>query len=301
MVLAVTVPWLVYNDTGILTISRTEMSGLTVSARDSLRQRQHTVHVVQTALPWVSGVLVLLGLGLLVWGAIRMKEAQGWEDREQQARTKQHEATVESLTPQERSERLQEAAAEQTLVESQAAVKQGVASDEGERVRVDPRQQRPPESSASEMRRVEDAVLARVSELLPPGYRLEAQVKVQSSQDLAVYLDGLIEASVADEPDVIVEVKVRTRAYGFASRRDADQLLGAMSRYEAITGKHCVGWLILVFNGDKDSWQPFREAAVKGLERALHPRARASVVDYADLESLVLPIIGPAGLSSVIG
>jgi|SRR5580700_1591640 hypothetical protein len=301
IVLAVTVPWLLYRDTGVLTISRGEMSTLTASARDSLSQRQHTIQAIQTGLPWFSGTLVLIGLGLLIWGAIRMKEAQGWEDREQQARTKQHEASIESQTQQERQKHLDEEATEQLLAEAQAAAEQhqppkAVAL----RPEVEDKLQRPREASVNMMRRIEDAVLARISELLPNGYRLKVQVKVQSPLELGVFLDGLIEAPNPDEPDVIVEIKMRANPSHSASRMAADQLLAAMSRYEAVTGKRCVGWLIVVFTGDRQAWSRFRSITKDDLSRLLPSGARATLVIDSELDSLVLPIIGPTGSTRVI-
>jgi hypothetical protein len=295
--LAVVAPWFVYRDTGVLTISTAKLATLTRSARASLIDRQHILNTVQDALPFVASALILVGLSFLVWGGVRMKEAQSWEDRSQQAQTRQQEASIEPQTPEEKELRQREAVAEEILAEVPATVaesssRQTVDDGQGGGQTPHPLTQALPsiQEWAQLARDIERDVLAHVASITPASLRFDAQVKVSSPDGVQILLDGLLH-SPAPEPDIVVEVKVR-RALGAAVALsvpiDADGLLANLVRFRGATGRDAFGWLIVVFAGD-DATPTQLESTQNQLSQRLLPFAKSTIARRDEIDTIALP------------
>ena len=302
--LAVVAPWLVYRDTGVLTISSAKLATVTHSARASLMDRQHILRSVQEALPFVAGALFALGVGLLVWGGLRMKEAQTWEDRTLRAQTRQHEASVEPQTSEDKELRQHQAQAEEILAEVPAAVAGELSDTEpSDGARLGPQRFNALTGDsirdwAKVAREVEREVFDRIALITPPPLRFDAEVKVRSPDWGQILLDGLIRSSGV-APDLVVEVKVRSGPLGAATRMDADALIANLVRYRAATGRAGFGWLILVFTGDEAEWERFRLDNDGRLRRLLATYATYSVVRQDQIDTLELPLqpeVTPVGV-----
>jgi hypothetical protein len=69
VIAAVVLPGLVLRETGVLRISRKELSGLTSIARNELERRQRIARTAGTAAPYVGALFFVLGGALLIYGA----------------------------------------------------------------------------------------------------------------------------------------------------------------------------------------------------------------------------------------
>ena len=78
--LAFGVPWLILREDGSLTIPEEEVDQLTPAAQEIIRDRQEWIDRLQSLLPYWATGLTVAGVGLLVWGAIRLHERQAVDD-----------------------------------------------------------------------------------------------------------------------------------------------------------------------------------------------------------------------------
>lgn len=252
-----------------------------------MEERQHFIEGVQEWLWIFVLLLLLLGLVLLVVGMRRMKAQQEWEDRQLRAQAKQAEASIEPESERERAERLakeaaavvrEEQPAEPTATEVESGSTPTREPDAADRTRV---------RRAEIMRdaaEVERKVLKRVEQDKPAGYRFLRNAKVVSRRTgVSMFVDGLLECETGTQPDVLIEIKL-TSAPRRAVRNYTDQMLAALSRYGALTGREAVGWLICVVD-DRVQDQDVREAE-DWLSHYLGPSGRVTVVRRRDIPKM---------------
>ena len=99
MGVALILPYFYFRGNDTLLIDEAELERLTPVARDAIGG----ANAIAALEPYVLGlavVLFLLGVALLIWGALRLHGVQAWEDREAEARAQKAVADVRDLTPQ---------------------------------------------------------------------------------------------------------------------------------------------------------------------------------------------------------
>lgn len=145
------------------------------------------------------------------------------------------------------------------------------------------------EARLRETANAEEAVLARIAEIVPPLYDLESKVVV-SDGDRRLFLDGLLISEIDQLPDVVVEVKyVRKGIVDMARRiREAKaQLLDHLTAYRRTS----IGWLIVVTEGPlPERRREIEEGIAKEVVPGPHLALRLSIVTLDDLDSLRPPI-----------
>lgn len=76
----VTAPWLLLREDRALLLSQSELEGLSPTAAAVIRDRQDLIQRLQSVSPWFTAGMVLIGLGLLCWGARRLYLRQKVDD-----------------------------------------------------------------------------------------------------------------------------------------------------------------------------------------------------------------------------
>lgn len=97
-------------------ISQTDMIALSDYSLQSLEQKNVYIKFFIEVFPYISGLLILLGLGAFFWGIYKWKKNQDLEDAILDSNKKKAEKELEQMTP---SEILQKAAKESGIVNMQ--------------------------------------------------------------------------------------------------------------------------------------------------------------------------------------
>lgn len=288
--LALVGPWLFYRDMGALTITSARLGTLTPTARRVLTDRQAVVHTIQGVMPYVAVATALAGLILLIWGAKRMKEAQGWEDRSLRAGTREIESRVEPQTQEEKEQR--EQATDAANVLSETPIREPGSGDGEPSVgpsvtRTIPLPQLP---NTDDLRRAKDAVLDHLRNLDIAGFGFQSEVKVVAQGRTAVLLDGLFTAETRDTSDIVVEVRAKSSRFPFLIPSfDTDRVIASVAQYSAATGRPAIGWLVVVLLAE-DIEQADLAQDQGRLERALQQFGTASVIRLDGVGDLNVPL-----------
>jgi hypothetical protein len=310
---ALGVPWLVYRDTGPLTLSEATLATLTPTARDALTQRQATIKEFQNILPWACVIVAFSGVVLVFSGGKRMRDAQHWEDRGLRARTQREEASIRPQTSEERQRRMAEDLAEQqipmvksnmappTSGSTTATLAKPGAQDEGSQVvspminshpseaqltfttRMSPRRSASP--SLREAWDIDREILARLAAITPDSYVLHKEVGVSRGES-QILMDGLLRSKQPTSPDVLIEIKT-FRGFSSGWARLPDLVLAAVVRYRDMTERSCVGWLIAVTDDDNS----FPIKSLSRMRDRLGRYGSITLIRREEIDSLALPDI----------
>jgi hypothetical protein len=282
-------PLFIYKETAALRIGQRELDGLTPTAQHVIRNRQNRMNEIDGATPIVAALTVLGGVLLLFVGARGMKALQHLEFRTASALVAEAEAKIAPQSPAETEQQVRE---EAELVE---AVDRAVADRPGsdtahQAVEPDQAAIRDPVSRSAQLHRryreTEERVLSTLANKQSSKYTFRQHVAITSgTRDFSkILLDGVFTSRKPADPDVIVEVKIA--ASGTVIKLGADQLLAAITRYEATTGRHAQGWLIVVIDQTRERRRREREA-----QALLGDRATATVLSSAEIPALELMAI----------
>jgi hypothetical protein len=292
--LAIAVPALILRDSGVLRISQRELSGLTPVARQELERRQRLSRDLgEKAWPLGAG-FALVGLALLVYSLPRLRKQEAKLERRsdlelEQLLGQQGEAERdEILTREAREEVLASAAASLPDDGSVGETNVGNHIDRGEgepAARVpNPDLMAALEASLAavkgDVQQIEDAVLDRLEAIVPRWFRMRRFPRVGTLR-----LDALLSSEVDQLPDVVVEVKALSdRELGPRARDAADRGIALAARYQALTGRSALAWVIVVLSTDA---QPALSDAPVGTD--LPDTVEVSVIRRDELDRLTLP------------
>jgi len=283
---ALLVPYFYFHDTETLRIPKAELKGLTPVSREALETRQRRQAGLED---WVLGFAVVLaggGFGFLWFGGRRLRTAQGKEDAAVDRKAKRDDVEIEQMSQAEVEEKREVQARES--VEQEAVSKQV----EPPPFAAAPAQKNPADQRYRENReaiqRIEGRIKDSLPQAIPEQYEFLNDVKtVRGSQQLR--LDGLFRAHSREGTDVLLELKVTRRAtsVGMVGRSASDQLLALILRYQQVTIRKCLGWLVLVIQEDAEAHPSVDLAALeKRLNEALLDMAKASILREHELDRL---------------
>lgn len=262
-------PALVLRETGVLTISKHELDGLTPVGRAELLRRQHVETSVARAAPFGGLALFVGGVLLILYGAPGLRR----QEQVEQARSSVELDKLRSeLEPQSESERRASLEADIDEDTVEATMSPGVPV-------LVPGRPRPTSIDEGELgerirraREIEEAVLERIATLVPPHYELHRNVVVADSGARRLSLDGLLISTRDGDPDVVLEIKSRSvRSQVPPNPRPAvSDVLLALTRYRARVGRRAVGWLVFVIDeADRSRFSRVMEAFAEELREDL--------------------------------
>jgi hypothetical protein len=268
------VPWLFMRETKVLSISQTDLNGLTPRGRHVLEDRQDLIDALQPVAPWFSLLFVSLGGASLALGMKRMRLQQQWQDRQLQAETRKAEASIEEQSEEQQEERVRE----EVETDRELAPAELATGDLAQRPPIDRSR------AIAATRAIETEVLNLIESRKSDAYDFVSHPRIRGSgSDLL--MDGLLR-NLSGGVDVVVEVKRQQRANLHLPQIVADQLLSRVARYEAITGRKAVGWLVLVIDGEANDEDMAR--LHDRLEDSLRPLGHADVIPRDNLDSLIV-------------
>lgn len=242
---AFVVPALVLRDTGVLTISKQELSDLTPSGRTELLRRQRVDANVARVAPFVGLALLLGGTALIFYGAPALRR----QEQVEQARSSAELDKLRSeIRPQSESERRAGIKADLDQDVAEATTSPAIPT-------LIPEPRRSPDSDSymdERLRRateVEDAVLERIASITPHHYELHRNIMVADA-DGRLPLDALLISARTHLPDIVVEIKSRAQKSQFLPnpRPAVSDALLAVTRYRGRAGRPATGWLIYVID-----------------------------------------------------
>lgn len=261
-------PYFYFHNNDPLLVSTKELRGLTISERETIVGRQHTIAWLEAPILGASLALLIGGGICLVVGGRRLHATQLKEDKAMDRQALREEAAIEDQTEDEREDRLNMQARE--AAKSQDASKH-----------VDFQQSR----------RVVDRAEERLDESLQGEdfgpYEFLADVKIVGGRpEHQIAIDGLFSANLQGIPDVLLQRRPvlynperRTTRYG-------DTMLALLARYRQLTGKEVVGWLVIILSHQAKSLSPIaREGLRAEFDRALAGLGHATVLDEDQLNA----------------
>lgn len=266
VVLALVLPWLAFRETDALRISESELRGLTSNARASILDRQETARWVNEK-SWVCFLLLIPGVVMVVLGGRGLRRQQSVDEQRARAEAQKAEHEAEAtVVPQDERDREEALSADAIVEAPQQAVRADVTIEapaaEATATAPEPtattERDREAERRSARQRReeLEERVLVRVGAVVPTGYSFQPEVKV-FREAARLLLDGLMQAPQGQR-DILVDIRVVT-GFGAFQRLAIDQALANNVRYERITGREAVTWLIVILD------EPLPEDAVRRL------------------------------------
>lgn len=298
LVAALVIPYFYFRNTDILTIPTSDLRAMSSRGRDAVLGRQSAIADLE---PWVVGgasLLALSGFVLLVLGGARLKAAQESEDEETELRKDRARLEMNSLSPEERAEKVVEKAREgqQTEPGAQAltpkeATRPHDANRDTETQAGHPTVGEDLRRRREAVERIENAIDEAFQTSTVPTHRLKLQVKISSTVD-AIQLDGVFKARDEGQPDVVLKTRVvfDPSFIPKTARMVADELIAQSSRYQAMTHRAAEGWLVAIVPAESEgNLKPKTlDEATKSLNAALGILGKASVVREAKLDDLPL-------------
>lgn len=105
---------LVLRETQVLQIKEADLRAYTPLARKELQRRQAVARDVAAAAPWVGSVMLLAGIGMLIYAVPRLRRQESAEDEKLNAELQKLKREVEPQNEQERRTRIEAEVAEAT-------------------------------------------------------------------------------------------------------------------------------------------------------------------------------------------
>lgn len=289
---ALVVPYFYFRSTDTLETPASRLDGMTPTGRDALLDRQHAIVSLEVWVVAAAIALALVGAVLVVWGGFRLRAAQESDDEEAALRKKRAELEVEEMTPDEKAEQASEKARTEVAQEVTAGGSAPRETEEAGGSEAGPVQRAALDSWQNRIREI-NRISTRIEEIFSKtdilGHDLKWQVRIGSASD-SVRLDGVFESTGGQVRDVVLEtrVSVEPRSLRKNARNIANDLIGKLARYQAITGRPCEGWLVVVVPDESESalMPDGHGRAMDSLRSAMGSFGDVSLTYERDLESL---------------
>ncbi len=273
-VAAVVVPALILRETDVLLVPERDIEELTKVGRQEITSRQETSHDLGVAAPFIFGVLLVGGVGLIIYGLPRLKRQ---EDKAEEKESMELSKLRSELKPQ--SEEEQQAQLFATVEEDEKPLRPAFGAPPAE-----PTAPRDPRARMHRALEVEEQVLDRIEALAPPAYEFKRRVKATGAPNLLV--DGVLLSTVDQLPDFVIEIKLGGRYLDKNLRNRLADVLLRLTSYRNHFGRNTKGWLIFVLEEPLSAAQ--RDQI---LERAsdVDREIVVSLVNLEDISQLELP------------
>ncbi len=282
------IPYFYFRSTTVLTVSSAELHEMTPTGRSAIAGRQDAIASLEIWVIGAAAIIGVIGLLLLVTGALRLKSAQEREDEESDLKQRRARLEFEEMSPAEKEEKDTERAAVE--VEEEGESPAPVPRAEGE-----PAVTRSGTSFFRAWRR-RTAVIRRISTEVEKTFRgreigpynFKWQVRVGSSNE-EVRLDGVFEATDARYRDVVLRIRVTPdpSILSKTAHSTSDDLIATLGRYEKLAGRRANGWIVAVIPSDAE-----RKAAqvelegAESLRKAIGTWGEVTLVDEDEIEEL---------------
>lgn len=199
IVLAVVAPWLFLREPFDLQLEAGKLDGLTEGARSLILYRQQVTIALVRSVPWISGVLLLLGSTSLVAGLLGWKRSQGVLDRKQLADLVRVEKEIEKMSDEALKRKQESENVEGEVPERKKAPDQhGVGPPPIDELK--PKVERP---RTNRYGRVESLLIDRLGVCLQDDYFCQDHRQIGRAQ-----FDLVLRAKNENADDLVVEVKV---------------------------------------------------------------------------------------------
>ncbi len=129
----------------------------------------------------------------------------------------------------------------------------------------------------------EEKVLARLVEVAPPGYEVRTQVRLANA---SLKFDAVLLSEVDQLDDVVVEIKYSQNLRQMIGSRLA-QTASTLMRYQSLTGRRSIAWLILVVEETVEGSDFLR--TLDRVRKEYGAQLRVSVVKVDDIAALQVP------------
>jgi hypothetical protein len=227
-----------------------------------------------------------------VFGGRRLRSAQASEDKEIERRAKREDFEFQQLSSEEVDEKRDEQARE--------AMSEGGSDDRPEPPKAEPTAptpaapQHPPTRSQPSYRESRDAVTRieeKVKMVLKEGqigrYEFAADLKIIGNDAQQLRLDGLFTPGFDGGQPVVLELKLAPRRFPVPTRMLLDSTLSQLVRFNAMTGRSAVCWLLLAMpEGAEQVPDEEIERAERRLTSGMFGLGRATFVDEANLSQI---------------
>jgi hypothetical protein len=282
LIAALVVPGLILNDTGVLHISRRELSGYTTVARAELERRQRIARTAGHVAPFAGILFLVLGGGLIIYGATRLKRQEDASEERSSVELAKLRAEIRPQSEEEHKERLKESVEDELQAEALVQSRSSSAvTESGTAKRGSLREY------MSLARDVEQRVLPHLATIAPPDYELRQQIVVgERGSRYVLALDGLLVSRVDRLPDIVVEIKLARANVRQNARNRIDEAAAILMRYRAQRSRRAIMWLIIV------TTVPVRDedhSFVAQLASAFRDDMRISLVRIDEIPGLTLP------------
>ena len=184
------IPWVLQRGSEDLLLSQEDIAKLAPTAQKVIAQRQDWLSFSSVAGPWISIILVFVGMLVIRRGLMGWQERQIVADTRAKVALKREETELERLTPEQVEQKL-EAEVDEVIETSSTEMNPQV-----ERVEV-----------LDRFRRIDQAVIGAVAVATPTTHRLLAGVRLGGPPGLSFELDALVRSEDRVHNDVAVEVK----------------------------------------------------------------------------------------------
>jgi len=104
--LAALLPYLYFKEDFGLYIAQDVIKKLSPSIQEVIRSKQEKLIIIQSALPWISGILFIIGIISTILGLIRWFKRQAKIDEKFDKELVKLELEIQSLTPEEKEEKV---------------------------------------------------------------------------------------------------------------------------------------------------------------------------------------------------
>jgi hypothetical protein len=303
MVAALVIPYFYFRETGVLRISQGELHGLTPSSRGTLEARQERIGDLEIPAVVVSALLAFGGATALVFGGRRLRVAQRKEDEAIDRRAKREDYEIQELSTDEveekRTEQAREAVGEEAAGEAESAASPAAPpriDEEG--LPTPPTRYLSVKDTRLEIARVEEKMNAVLEgegfekfryrhgvRIVPEGSPRQADVSPRQAE-----VDALFSAEDPDRSDIALELKVTrlgVRSLKSRVRAFTDPMLALLSRYNRVTGRGVMGWLLVLVPEGAERLSPRERVNVElHFEQGLAGLGRCTVLHEDDLPRL---------------
>lgn len=289
---ALVIPWLLLHESFDLLIKQVDLLHLTPTAQRTIRHRQAIVEAGSLIAPWLSVGLFLGGIGLSAFGVARWRQRQEVMDRTEDLHLEKLQMDINLMpaTPLERDAK-QSSEAWQAIREQSG---DSVPALYAQRTTVDATYR----SLKHRMTMIEDLAIAKLEAAFALTHDLTPQMKLDT-EGIKLWIDALLTARDAREPDFAVEIKFVTHQTGAGKRaHEAIQQASLILKlYTESTGRRVQPLVLFIVAGpdrhsDIGEWTKATERQISRLpshiKATVVPEARLRRLSPVQLRALLL-------------
>lgn len=236
---ALLIPWLFLKQEIGLLISQSEYNELLESSKKLTDNRIVLGLIVTKSIPYISGILFVLGIMISVIGLSKWKKKQDTVDETDQLKLTELKAKIKELDSNEIDQKAEQEVRDEISSNSEINLEENIDKKEEQKNRI--------QILKSNLINMENLFFQKIMDFNSFIYEPKSNVKIDNQFEIDILLNSV---NIAKYPDILIEVRYIQNKLKFSIVQEAFRNLNRAHQSLYKTRKKIITYLIIVYKHD---------------------------------------------------